>query len=318
MGKYRFNRETLRFVEDKTGIKGWVKRLLKYFVVSILLAFLYYFVISLIFSTEKEREINRENKILEQELSVLSEKLEILETTVENLRGKDREIYRELFNSEPLDMGNSYGDNPFFSQIDTTDNERIIEFTARRLALLEREADAIEENFREIDSSFVLMDGKQLFIPSIVPLRNFNVNQTGASVGKKINPFFKTIVSHTGIDLLANAGTEIIAPANGTVTSTARASKGTGNTVVINHGNGYVTKYMYLGDILVRKGQIVKRGDVIARVGVTGMSFGPHLHYEVVKDGVNMDPVYYFYSDLSPKMFREIIIKTANTGQSLD
>ena len=318
MGKYRFNRETLKFVEDKIGVKGWIKRLLKYFFVSILLALLYYFIVSLIFSTEKERKISMENKILEQELSNLSEKLKILESTMENLRDRDREIYRELFNSNPLDIGNSYGENPFFTQIDTTDNDRIIEFTAERLALLEREAGAISTNFKEIDSAMAQMDGKQVFIPSVVPVRNFNVNQTGASVGKKINPFFKTIVSHTGIDLLATAGTDVIAPANGTVVSTSRATKGTGNTVIINHGNGYVTKYMYLGDILVRQGQKVKIGDVIARVGLTGMSFGPHLHYEVVKDGVNMDPVYYFYSDMTPKMFREVIMIAANTGQSLD
>ena len=318
MGKYRFNRETLKFVEDKIGLKGWVKRILKYFIVSILLALLYYFVISVVYSTESEREILRENKMLEQELSKMSGKLKILENSVENLRNKDKEIYRDLFDSEPLDLGNSYGDNPFFSQIDTTNNDRIIEFTAERLLLLQKEADAISGNFRTIDSAFAGMGGKQLFIPSIVPIKNFKINQTGASVGNKINPFFKTVVKHTGIDLLANAGTEVIAPANGTVISTSRASKGTGNTVVINHGNGYVTKYMYLGDILVRQGQSVKLGDAIARVGVTGMSFGPHLHYEVIKDGVNMDPVYYFYSSMSPKMAMDLMIRTANTGQSLD
>ncbi len=318
MGKYRFDRETLKFVEDKIGLKGWVRRLLKYFVVSILLAILYYFVISVIYNTKQERQINRENNILSEELSNLSEKLNLLETTMENLREKDREIYMELFNSAPSDIGNAQGDNNFFSQIDTTNNDRIIEFTTERLQMLEREADLIARSLREIDSTLVQMNGEQLFIPSIVPVKNFNINQIGASVGKKINPFFKTIANHTGIDLLANAGTEIIAPANGTVVSTGRASKGTGNTVVINHGNGYVTKYMYLGDILARQGMDVQRGDVIARVGMTGMSFGPHLHYEVVKDGVNMDPVYYFYSDMTPKMFREVIVKTTNTGQSLD
>ena len=109
MGKYRFDRETLKFVEDKIGLKGWVRRLLKYFVVSILLAILYYFVISVIYNTKQERQINRENNILSEELSNLSEKLNLLETTMENLREKDREIYMELFNSAPSDIGNAQG-----------------------------------------------------------------------------------------------------------------------------------------------------------------------------------------------------------------
>ncbi|MEF9932430.1 MAG: M23 family metallopeptidase, partial [Bacteroidales bacterium] len=140
----------------------------------------------------------------------------------------------------------------------------------------------------------------------------------GASVGQKINPFYKTVAMHNGIDLLGATGTDILASANGVVEQISRKGKKEGNTITINHGNGYVTKYMQVGDILARQGQRVVQGMVIGRIGLSGISFAPHLHYEIVYNGKNMDPVNYFFADLTPALFKEMVAITANTGQSLD
>ena len=155
-------------------------------------------------------------------------------------------------------------------------------------------------------------------IPSIVPIRDFSIRQSGASVGRKVNPFYKSIVEHTGMDLLAGTGTEVLAAADGVVEKAVRNGKKEGNSIVINHKNGYVTKYIHMGDILVRQGQKVSQGTVIGRVGVSGMSFAPHLHYEVWFNDEVMDPMNYFFATVTPQMFREMAIVVANTGQSLD
>lgn len=319
MSKYKFNREQLRFIEDKIGLKGWLLRVFKYLFVSILLALLYYFILSLFYNTEQQRQMARENKLMEQEYDKLQEKLKILNNTVKSLQLKDKEIYRNIFNADPPDLYNTNKEESnFYSQIDTSQNDNISDFIASSLKDLGNEADNIANLLSSIDSNLLKLGDESKNIPSIVPIRDFSIGQTGASVGKKINPFYKTVAEHRGIDLLAGIGTEVLASASGTVVSTTRKEKGGGNTVVINHGNGYVTQYMYLGDILVRQGQRVNQGSVIARVGVSGMSFAPHLHYEVFLNNRVQDPVYYFFSQMSPHRFKDVLTIAANSGQSLD
>jgi|SRR5574344_328008 murein DD-endopeptidase MepM/ murein hydrolase activator NlpD len=319
MGKYRFNREQLKFVEDKLGLKGWVLKAIKYFIISLLLAVLYYFVISFFFSTERERRIARENKMMTQEYKTLKAKMKVLDNTVLNLKERDREIYKNIFNAEPpaLSQENTEEES-FFSQIDTSNNERIIKYSSEMLSAVEKNTVMVDNSMKIITSELNKLGPSATNIPSIVPIRDFSIEQTGASIGNKVNPFYKTVRYHGGVDLLAATGTDVLAAADGVVMSQSKEDKGVGNSVVINHKNGYVTKYYYLGDLLVSRGQNVKQGNVIARVGISGMSFAPHLHYEVTFKGKQMDPVNYFFSDMTPQMLREMMIITVNTGQSLD
>jgi|SRR5574344_98512 murein DD-endopeptidase MepM/ murein hydrolase activator NlpD len=319
MGKYRFNREQLKFVEDKLGLKGWVLKAVKYFIISILLAVLYYFVISLFFSTDRERRIARENKMLAQEYKMLKEKMKVLDNTVLNLKERDREIYKSIFNAEPpaLSMDNA-DDESFFSQIDTSNNDRIIKYSREMLSRVENNASMVSKSIQVITAELTKLGASATNIPSIVPIRDFSIEQTGASIGNRVNPFYKTVRYHGGVDLLAATGTDVLAAGDGVVESRSKEDRGVGNSVVINHKNGYVTKYYYLGDVLVSKGQSVKQGNVIARIGISGMSFAPHLHYEVTFRGKQMDPVNYFFSEMTPQMIREMMIITMNTGQSLD
>lgn len=319
MGRYRFNREQLKFVEDKRSLKGWVKRVVKYLVASILLAVVYYLIVSLFLNTEQERRLARENKLMEQEYERLQEKIVVLDNTVQNLRTKDREIYKQIFNSDPpIPAHGTNGGGSFFGGIDTTRNDKIIEYSRDKIRMLEKETAVIDYAIEVINGRFAQLKDSVGFIPSIVPLRDFSIGQTGASIGQKINPFYKSVAMHNGIDLLGAVGTDILAPATGTVELVSRKGKKEGNTIVINHGNGYVTKYMQLGDILVRQGQKVSQGNVIGRVGSSGMSFAPHLHYEILYNGKVMDPVNYFFADLTPALFKELVAIASNTGQSLD
>ena len=319
MGKYKFNREQLKFVEDKKNVKDWVKRIVKYIVVSILLAVLYYLVISLFFSTDQERQLGRENKILEEEYKKMARKMDLLDNAVQSLQIKDREIYRSIFDADPPRfLYDGSDDNGFLDQIDTLHNEKIIDRSREEIRKIESQAGNVDEAISMIGKAFEELGEDVRNIPSIVPVRNFSISQTGASVGKKINPFYKSVVMHGGIDLLGATGTEIIAPARGIVEKTVHSRRGEGNTITINHQNGYVTRYTHLGDILVRQGQKIEQGAVIARIGMSGMSFVPHLHYEIIYEEENLDPINYFFADLNPAMFREMATITANTGQSLD
>lgn len=319
MGKYKFNREQLKFVEDKKNVKDWVKRIVKYIIVSILLAVLYYLVISLFFSTDQERQLGRENKILEEEYKKMAQKMDLLDNAVQNLQIKDREIYRSIFDADPPRfLYDGSDDNGFLDQIDTLHNEKIIDRSREEIRKIESQAGNVDEAISMIGKAFEELGEDVRNIPSIVPVRNFSIGQTGASVGKKINPFYKSVVMHGGIDLLGATGTEIIAPARGIVEKTVHSKRGEGNTITINHQNGYVTHYTHLGDILVRQGQKIEQGAVIARIGMSGMSFVPHLHYEIIYEEENLDPINYFFADLNPAMFREMATITANTGQSLD
>lgn len=317
MSKYKFNREQLKFVEDKRGIKGWIKIVLKYFIASLFLAVIYYFVFAFFVSTERERSLERETAIMEQEYEKLQQRAGVLDNTIKSLQQRDREIYRSIFNAEPPALATAR-EYDLFEGIDTTRMESIVKDSKTKLEVLEEGTKRINKSIEEIDLQMESLGKSITHIPSIIPIKDFAINQSGASVGKKVNPFYKTVVFHSGMDLLAATGTDVIAPADGVVEMVTKNGKKDGNTIVINHQNGYVTKYMTLGKISVWRRQKVNQGDVIAKVGSTGMSFAPHLHYEVWYNGEVMDPMNYFFATLTPEQFREMAIIVANTGQSMD
>ncbi len=315
--KYRFNKDQLKFVEEKRGIKWWAGKIIKYIVVSLLLAVVYYAVFSVFVSTEEERALEKETSLMAEEYQQMLEKSDILENTIKNLQIRDREIYRSIFNAEPP-VYSASGDYDLFEGIDTTRMESVVNDSKLRLSVLEKGAERVGSSIESINNNLAELGSDIKSIPSIIPIRNFSIRQSGASVGKKVNPFYKSVVMHSGMDLLAGTGTEVLAAADGVVEKATRRGKKDGNSIIINHKNGYVTKYMNLGDIVVRQGQKVQQGTMIGRIGMSGMSFAPHLHYEVWYNGEVMDPMNYFFASLTPQMFRDMAIVVANTGQSLD
>ncbi len=316
MSKYKFNKEQLRFVEEKLGLTGRLKMFLKYLVGSILLAVLYYLIFAAIFNTGEEERLLRENRMLNEEYKRAVEKLDIIDNVILDLQKRDREIYMSIFQSSPPELLSEY--NPrLYIQLDTSSDVALVNYSANKLNSLKLISQKQERRIAEILNA--LQNKENLGnIPSIMPIKGMTISQTGASIGDKIHPFYKTMSRHTGIDLLAGLGTEVIATADGYVTNVERSDRGRGNQITILHGNGYETYYAHLGEMLVRRGQNVKRGQVIARVGSSGLSFAPHLHYEVRLDGNIMDPVNYFFSELRPSSYREMMIIALNSGQSMD
>jgi murein DD-endopeptidase MepM/ murein hydrolase activator NlpD len=155
-------------------------------------------------------------------------------------------------------------------------------------------------------------------IPAILPIYNKDLTRTASGYGLRVHPIYKIIKFHTGMDFTAPTGTEIYATGNGVINSVLSSKRGYGNHIVIDHGFGYSTLYAHLDRSIVRKGQKVRRGDVIGYVGSTGTSLAPHVHYEVKINGSNVDPVNFYFNDLTPEMYERIIEIASKTGQSFD
>ena len=259
-----------------------------------------------------------ENKVMEQEYLKMQQKLQLLNNTVNNLKYKDREIYRSIFNADPLIVSLIGQENSLIANIDTTRDDIIISKSRECLAAMEDAVEMVKGDIATINDECEYLGESVRHIPSIVPLRGFSIGQAGASVGKKINPFYKVQIMHNGLDMIAPSGAPVYAAADGVVRNVTRSRKGLGNVVEIDHGNGYVTRYAHLADVEVKKGRGVKKGTRLGYVGVSGNSFAPHLHYEVLRDTLVMDPVNHLFASVGPDDYMNMLIMAVSTGQSLD
>ncbi len=299
----------------RTSVWKMIRRILVFFVATASMAVLYYVIFALIFSTDEEKRLRDENRAYEREFPMLEEKEWLIADVVEGLRVKDDMIYEEIFhtsapNVDPLEKVD------FFAGVDSIADNDIVIYAKKKIDKAERAAWNVEENFVRIMET--VQNGDFVMPPMTNPMKSFSFAQTGASVGDKINPFYKVSVRHNGLDMIAPAGEPVYASADGIVSSVTHSRKGLGNVVEINHGNGYVTRYAHLADMEVRKGNVVKKGKRIGYVGVSGNSFAPHLHYEVIRDTLVMNPVNYFFASVTPEEYMNMLVMSVVTEQSMD
>ena len=314
-GQYVFDEDNVRFRKVKVSFWAILRKILLLLVASLSMAVLYYLVLALFVSTEEERLLKMENKMYERELPELEARERLLSDVVMGLQVRDDKIYEEIFHTSApnMDPGSSLD---FLVGLDSISDKNIVMRSVGKLEVLEHHAARIEENFRHIIE--IVQDEDFTAPPMKNPLEDFSFAQTGASVGERINPFYKVKIMHNGLDLIAPAGNPVYAAADGYVKDVVKSRKGLGNVVTIDHENGYITRYAHLADIEVRKGRRVKKGARIGYVGVSGNSFAPHLHYEIVRDTTIVDPVNYFFSSVTPDEYVNMLIMSASTGQSMD
>ena len=313
--KYIFDKDNYKFKKEKTSVWAVIRKILMFFVGTLSMAVLYYVIFALVFSTEEERRLRQENRLFEKEIPELEKKEKLLADVVEGLKIKDDGIYEEVFHTSAPSM-DRFATGSDLEALDSIPVPDITKLSASRLAALKQGADSVEANFQAImktitDSGFVMP-------PMTHPFETFSYAQTGASVGNKINPFYKVNMTHNGLDLIAPEGVAVLAAADGVVKEVVKSTKGLGNVVVIDHGNGYVTRYAHLADVVARKGRKVKRGTKIGNVGVSGNSFAPHLHYEVHRDTLVLDPVHYLFASVTPEAYLNMVIMSVSAGQSMD
>lgn len=271
---------------------------------SITMSVIYYLLFALLFTTASERHLKQENRALEEAIPELEAKERLMSEVIAGLNARDNAIYEDIFSTAA-------------PQIDQMSSYRFMEGVDEKLDHLVGVAQSVEDNFRAIAG---MLDSSGFVVPPMqLPLKNVSYAQVGASVGMKMNPFYKVPIMHDGLDIIASPGDPVYATAPGTVSDVTRSRKGLGNVVTVKHKGGYVTRYAHLGDIYVETGMTVRCGQKIGEVGASNNgSYAPHLHYMVKKDTLIMDPVHYFYASVGPDVYTNMLITSALTGQSMD
>lgn len=319
--KYFFNTNTLRFEKIEVPLRVRLLQLFGFIAASITTGIIIVILIFQYIDSPKEKLLRQQNQSYRENYSVLQDRVKQLELQMTELENRDNEVYRSIFEADPIPDSARLKEMAYKKEVRLIQNLSSTELTNRMVEQLNNlilRTGYQEKSYLEIVK---MVKNKELLlkaIPSIQPVTNKKLNRIGGSFGYRIDPIYKDIRMHQGLDFTAPAGTPIYATADGTVQIAGFSADGYGNKVVINHGYGYQTLYGHMYKILARKGQSIKRGQVIGYIGSTGKSTGPHCHYEVIKKGVKVDPVYYFYNDLTPAQFDRLLKAAANNKQSLD
>ena len=264
-------------------------------------AVLYYIGFSVFFDTPVEYELKHSTDRLRREYTALVQRYDTLTTVMRNLSERDRNVFRILFESDPYDFDSEYERKQAatYENIFNRSSRRLKRELRERVAEMETRLDELNDTYLDLQARIDSAGSRCDNIPSIQPVINKQLTLLTASYGMRIHPFYKTLQSHQGVDYTIPEGSRVFATADGTVREVAQRNSTSGQTVVIDHGNGYETSYNHLSKINVRKGQQVRRGDIIALSGDTGLSLAPHLHYEVRYNGMRVDPIHYFFMAVS-------------------
>jgi len=319
--KYFYNTHTLRYDKLETP---WRVRLLQFFgflAASIVTGLLIVLISFNYIDNPKEKNLRRENNDMRDNYTVMQERVRQLQLQIDELERRDNKIYRTIFESAPIPDSARIKDSEARKEVSLIqklgDNE-LVDGMRDQLNNLSLKLAFQAKSYNEIDN-MVKNKAKLLqSIPAIQPVSNKDLTRIASGFGWRIDPVYKSRKKHEGLDFTAPIGTPIYATADGVVREAGFNTGGYGNHVVINHGYGYETLYGHMYRVKARAGEAVKRGEVIGWVGSTGKSTGPHCHYEVHRYGIPVDPIYYFYNDLTPGQFDRMVKLAATNNQSLD
>ena len=284
------------------------------------IALLYYFGFSLLFDTPAEHRMRLSTDKLRDEYEAMSQRYDSLEMILENITARDQSVFRSLFESNPYDMESEQSEERLALY------EQNISKSKRQLVTdLKSEVDIMSDKAADLEASWqrIKMLGDELGdasrnIPAIQPVLNKQLTLLTAGYGNIMSPFYRTLRSHQGVDYAMSEGSSVFATADGTVREIPDKNSTMGKTIIIDHGNGYKTSYSHLLSTLVTRGQKVQRGDVIALSGNSGLSLAPHLHYEVRYNDLRVDPIHYFFMELTPNEYQRIVRIAQSGMQSFD
>lgn len=319
--QYRFDPETIRFEKVKYNYKRKVLNIMGVFVTAIIGGFLLYLLLAAFVDTPKERMLKMENEALLASYKFLEEKVDNINKVVKNIEKRDDNLYRFLLNTDPLpsELRNSgIGGVSRYEDFEDLPNSDLAKKIAQKVDNLMKKTYVEVKSLDELDS---LAQQKQLMlasVPAIMPIRREFLKSRPSGFRMRLHPIYKRRIMHWGMDFSMPSGSEIYATGDGTVIKTKRG-RGYGIYVVIKHNyGGYETLYAHMKKAAVKPGKKVKRGEIIGYVGNTGVSTAPHLHYEVHKNGRKVNPINYYFNDLSPEEYEDIVHDANSDIQSLD
>ncbi|MBX7050571.1 MAG: M23 family metallopeptidase [Flavobacteriales bacterium] len=319
--KYKFNPTSLNFEKISYGFRDYALSTLKYLFAGLVLGAIGVVLYASFFKDPETARLSREVKFLRKQIEELNSQIDTLEVFASDLQDKDDNVYRSIFGAEPypehLRKGGVGGSDRYRNLKGFESSEEVI-MTNKRINRLQRLLVAQSKSFEEVFNLAKTQDEMLQSIPAIQPVANKDLKRLASGFGMRIHPIYKIAKMHTGLDFTADPGTEIYATGDGVVEAVDSKLSGYGHHVVIQHGFGYETLYAHMSRVAVRPGEKVKRGQIIGYVGNTGTSTGPHLHYEVIKNGEKVDPAFYFYSDITPEQYEDMLQRAANANQSFD
>jgi murein DD-endopeptidase MepM/ murein hydrolase activator NlpD len=291
--KYYYNTQTLRYEKQVTPLRVTLLRIFAFISTAIVTGLIFVAIAFRFLDSPKEKMMKLQLDRAEYLNNVYADKYRELDERLRQLEKRDNEVYRTVFEAEPL---------PDSSRISGIYNRIISQ----------------EKSYKEIEKMVKNKERLLASTPAIQPLSNKDLDRVSSGFGYRIDPLYKTVKFHPGLDFTAPQGTPVYATADGVIRVAGNLGNGYGNHIVIDHGYSYNTLYGHLYRLKVKRGQAVKRGEVIGYVGNTGKSTGPHLHYEVIKGRKHLDPIYFFYNDLTPEQYQQILKLAASRNQSFD
>ena len=283
-------------------------------------AVVYFILFSLLFDTPAEYELRHSTDKMRAEYEVLSARYDSLNMVVENVIERDRNIFGILFESAPYDFNSDYEQQrlSLHEKLLERSKHQMLRDLTSQTSEIESKLAELEQTYSTLQSNLDAVGDMRNNIPSIQPVINHQLTLLTAGYGMLMHPFYRTLQSHQGVDYTIPEGQSIFATADGVVKEVLGTTSTSGITVVIDHGNGYTTSYSHLQKAKVKRRQKVRRGDIIALSGNSGLSLSPHLHYEVRYEGVRVDPVHYFFMELTPDEYQKIIRIAQSGMQSFD
>ena len=318
--KYKINPETLAMEQVEHGFRYWVRQTGIYILAGVVIGILFLYLFLTFFPSPREKQLLRERASLESQLEVLNSQVDQMQVVMTDLQQRDDNLYRVLFGAEPIPLSVRQGAQrkiDYYEQLAQMTNSELAADLSLKVDLLEKEIYVQAKSYDEVAQMAKEQEIRMENIPAIQPVMNKDLKRVASGYGMRIDPVYHVRKFHQGMDFTAPTGTEVFATGNAKV-EFAGWKQGYGNTVILDHGYGYKTLYAHLYKTLVRKGQKVRRSDIIALVGNTGKSTGPHLHYEVRLNNKPVDPRNYYFYDLSPEEYDQMIQLSNNFGQMLD
>jgi murein DD-endopeptidase MepM/ murein hydrolase activator NlpD len=319
--KYKFDPDSLSFDKIRLGIKALLLRILAYFIGSLIFALIYWIIFASFFDSPKEKALKREVEQMTIQYDLIHREMSNVENVLEDLQKTDDNLYRTIFEAEPVPSeqreGGIGGVNRY-EALEGYNNSNLVIETASRLDKIRKKVYVQSKSYDELIKLAENKEDMLRSVPAIIPISNKDLTRTASGFGWRIHPYYKISKFHYGMDFTAPAGTDVYATGNGTVVDVSSSQRGLGKHITIDHGFGYTSIYAHLSNFNVRVGQRVQRGDIIGYVGSTGMSVANHLHYEIKLNGVNVDPVNYYFEDLSSAEYEKMIEIASKTGQSFD
>jgi len=319
--KYYYDTKTLNYQRiEKTHVDR-AKNILIYLGSSIFSGLILIIIFFQFFDSPKEKKLKREKSDLISQYTLLTKNLDEIKIVLQDMQDRDDNIYRVIFEADPIPSTirkAGFGGINRYKHLENMSNSDLIIETTKQIDIISKQIYIQSKSFDEVIKLAKNKSKMLASLPSIQPVANKDLTRMVSGFGPRIHPIYKTIKHHDGMDFTAAVGTPIYATADGTIEKAEHDRGGYGKHVIINHGYGYKTLYAHMSKIKHKKGYRVKRGDVIGYVGNTGLSIGPHLHYEVHYNGKKENPSYYYHNDLTPEEYNKLIELASKENQSFD